>query len=137
MVVVIGCSRLGASIASLNSEQGVYTSIVDKNDHAFKKLDPSYSGFKIVGDAEDIKTLEKAKIGDATEVVITTDDDNINIYLACFVLKYYDPTDIVVRLHDENKRVLLNDPKITVITPSLLSFYLYKNLWNDDEEDDK
>ena len=50
-ILVIGSSRLGASIASMSSVDGIYTSIIDRDQNAFKKLDPDYSGYTFVGDA--------------------------------------------------------------------------------------
>ena len=44
--VVIGSSRLGASIASMSSMDGIYTTIIDKDPSSFKKLDSGYSGPK-------------------------------------------------------------------------------------------
>ncbi|MFA6829676.1 MAG: NAD-binding protein [Bacilli bacterium] len=133
MTMVIGSSRLGAAIASLNSEQGIYTSIIDIDERAFRKLDASYSGYKIVGNALDRLTLEKARISDASEIDICTGDDNLNIYLACLSLKYYTAPNVIVRLHDEAKSILLEDPRITVIAPSALSFGMYKNLWDTED----
>ncbi len=39
MTVVIGSSRLGASIASDASQNGIYTSIIDLTAESFRKLD--------------------------------------------------------------------------------------------------
>ncbi|MCI1735358.1 MAG: NAD-binding protein [Bacilli bacterium] len=130
MTVVIGSSRLGAAIASLNSDQGIYTAIIDEDEHSFRKLDSSYSGFKIVGNATDVRVLEKARIGNATEVDLCTGDDNTNLYLASVVLKFYRVPNIIVRLHDDTKKILIDDPRVTYITPSSLSFGMYKNLWD-------
>jgi trk system potassium uptake protein TrkA len=132
LTVVIGSSRLGAAIASQNSKQGIYTSIIDINEEAFRKLDEGYSGFKIVGDAIEIRTLEKAHIKDASEVDVCTGDDNTNIFIASLILKYYDVPYIIVRLHDDIKRSLLENPRITIISPSSLSLGLYENLWDGD-----
>lgn len=130
MLVVLGCSRLGANIASAWSQAGCSVSIVDKlGDVAFKKLDVSYSGYTVSGDATDKSVLEKAYIQDADQVVITTEDDNTNIFLACLIMKEYPQIkDIVVRLRDETKKPLIDDERITLISPTSISMKTYENI---------
>ena len=128
LTIVIGASRLGANIASYNSQNGVYTVIIDKNPIAFRKLDSSFSGYKIEGDAENLDILNSANIKNATEVDILTNSDNTNIYIANVVLKYYKVPLVLVRLMDTTKSVFLDDPRIRIISPAILSFRSYKEI---------
>ena len=128
LTIVIGASRLGANIASYNSQNGVYTVIIDKNPIAFRKLDSSFSGYKIEGDAENLDILNSANIKDATEVDILTNSDNTNIYIANVVLKYYKVPLVLARLMDTTKSVFLDDPRIRIISPAILSFRSYKEI---------
>lgn len=128
LTIVIGASRLGANIASYNSQNGVYTVIIDKNPIAFRKLDSSFSGYKIEGDAENLDILNSANIKEATEVDILTNSDNTNIYIANVVLKYYKVPLVLVRLMDTTKSVFLDDPRIRIISPAILSFRSYKEI---------
>lgn len=130
MLVVIGASRLGAQIASDASQRGISTCIIDIDQASFKKLDASYSGFTINGDAMDSITLEKAKIKDATEVVIATRDDDTNIFLACSISELYPVPHVIVRLRDEQKRELLTNEKIEIISTSSLSLQAYQDIKN-------
>lgn len=128
LTIVIGASRLGANIASYNSQNGVYTVIIDKNPIAFRKLDSSFSGYKIEGDAENLDILNSANIKDATEVDILTNSDNTNIFIANVVLKYYKVPLVLVRLMDTTKSVFLDEPRIRIISPAILSFRSYKEI---------
>ena len=115
-ILVIGSSRLGASIASMSSVDGIYTSIIDRDQNAFKKLDPDYSGYTFVGDATDNRILEKAHIDSAKEVVVATGEDNVNVLIASRIATLYDVPYIIVRLRDERKASLLNDDRISLIS---------------------
>ena len=125
MTVVIGCSRFGATIASQNSKSGKYTAIIDINPKAFRKLDTDYSGYTIEGNAMDKDILAQSNIEKATEIDIMTNDDNTNIFLALLVLHYYKAPLIIVRLQDEKKASLLDDSRIKLISPALLSMNNY------------
>ncbi len=135
MTVVIGSSRLGASIASDASQNGIYTSIIDLTAESFKKLDIGYSGYTVVGDATDQSVLKKAKIDDAKEVVIATGDDNTNIFLACMIAEYYDVPYIIVRIRDEKKAEIITDENINIISASTLSLQAYKAIRSQEEDE--
>lgn len=128
MIVIIGSSRLGASIASMASIDGVYTSIIDNDPNAFRKLDSGYSGYTIVGNAEDANVLKKAHIDEAKECVICTSDDDTNIFLACMISELYKVPYVIVRLRDERKASILSNPRIKVISTAMLSLQAYKSI---------
>lgn len=128
MTIVIGASRLGASIASMASMDGVYTSIIDVDPQSFRKLDSGYSGYTIVGDASDSNVLKKAHIDEAKECVIATSDDDTNIFLACMIAELYKTPYVIVRLRDERKAAILSDPRIKVISTAMLSLQAYKSI---------
>ena len=133
LTIVIGSSRLGANIANYNSQNGIYTVIIDKNPLAFRKLDSNFSGYKIEGDAENLDTLISANIKEATEVDVLTNNDNVNIYIANVVLQYFNVPLVLVRLMDTTKSVFLDSPRIRIISPAILSFRTYKEIITEKE----
>jgi trk system potassium uptake protein TrkA len=147
LVVIIGCSRLGAQIAILNSESNANTVIIDQDAGAFKKLGQSFAGQKIEGNAEEKSILDKAKVTEATEVDVVTGDDD----LAAMILHFYDVPHIIVRIHDEDKCTLLMDkiynegdkkfhfvknPRIDIIRPVSLSLSSYDHIRHLNDGDD-
>ena len=104
LVVIVGCSRMGAAIAFENSARGSYTTIIDSNPDAFHKINPEYSGFFLVGDATDQAVLDKAHIQEASQCVVATQDDSTNIYVASLVCCISEVFLIVVRLHGRSPR---------------------------------
>ncbi len=128
MTVVIGASRLGASIASMASMDGIYTSIIDIDPQAFRKLDSGYTGYTVVGDASDINVLKKAHVEEAKECVVATSDDDTNIFLACMITELFKTPYVIVRLRDERKAAILSDPRIKVISTAMLSLQAYKSI---------
>lgn len=126
LIVVAGCSRMGATIAFENSSRGFFTTLIDWDKTAFQKVDPDYSGFLLIGDATDQAVLEKAHIAEASQCVIATEDDSTNIYIASLVCCISKVPLIIVRLHDDKKTALLSDKRIRIIAPSLLSHQAYE-----------
>ena len=119
-VVVIGCGRLGSSIAKKLSKNGENVLVIDKNNDAFNKLD-DFSGFTQAGDATDLNFLTSLGLQKAKTVVITTNSDEINVYLGHVAFVIYNLGSIYIRLGDSDKAKLLDNTPIKAIYPFLLS----------------
>lgn len=132
--IVIGSGRLGSNIATSMSEFGEDVIIIDAQDDSFRKLQESFSGYQVVGDATDLTILENSYIKQAKTVVITTDSDNVNIYLAHICFYVYNVPKIFVRLSDTDKGKLLEGTTIKAIYPFNLSYSEFMDL-NVGEED--
>ena len=121
--IVVGAGRMGGSIARyLNEKSNVV--IVDRSKEKLSKLQ-DYTGFYEVGDATDLQFLEKIGIKDASRIVVVTEDDNVNIFIADLCDKVYGVKEIYVRLKDSRKRKLLDD-SIICICPFDLSLNYFE-----------
>jgi trk system potassium uptake protein TrkA len=127
-VVVAGCGRLGANIASVLSAQGKDVVVLDVSSAAFRKLSPDYGGFSIEGDATDLTMLERAGIEKAGIVVAATNDDNTNVMIAQIASKIFAVPKVISRLYDTEKEIVYQDYPIQLIYPSRLSILEFEKL---------
>lgn len=132
--IVIGSSRLGSNIATKMSELGDDVIIIDKNENAFRKLKESFSGYQVIGDATDLSILENSYIKHARTVVVTTNSDNVSIFLAHICYYIYNVPKIFVRLSDIDKGYLLEGTTIKPIFPFSLSFTEFMSSYNQEEK---
>jgi trk system potassium uptake protein TrkA len=132
--IVIGSGRLGANIATRMSDRGEDVIILDIRHESFRKLNESFSGYEMTGDATDMSVLEEAYINYANTVVITTDNDNTNIFLAHVCYYIYNVPQIYVRLNDNDKGRLLEGTYIKAIYPFNLSYNEFIALFDEGEE---
>ena len=93
-VVIIGAGRVGRAAAKNLEERHVDYRIIDKNPDRVNDHD---NGKYILGDAADLKVLEKAGLKDAHTVLITTHDDDVNIYLTIYCRELCPNIEIVSR----------------------------------------
>jgi Trk K+ transport system NAD-binding subunit len=77
--VIIGGGRVGRAAVRTLAERGVDYRIVEKVPG--RSLDPSRT---IIGDAADLEVLNEAGIKTAASVIVTTHDDDVNIYLTLY-----------------------------------------------------
>ncbi len=79
-VVVLGGGRVGQAAADMLDELGTDYRVVEKDENAIRE-----DGKFILGNAADIKSLERAGISAGSRsVLITTHDDDMNIYLTIY-----------------------------------------------------
>ena len=91
-ILIAGGGRVGRATASELSRAGVKWTMIEKlpervRDHANT----------IIGDASDFDILVKAGLRDAATVIITTHDDDMNIFLTIFYRRLRNDTQIISR----------------------------------------
>lgn len=119
--IIIGCGRLGASLANTLSEKGTNVLMLDKDSSAFRKLSSSYGGLTLEGDARDIASLKEAGIENAKVLVSVTNDDNTNIMVAQIAKEVYQIPHVVCRLYDPERECVYHEFGIKTICPAVLS----------------
>lgn len=92
-----------------------------KKLNAFDRLTDRFTGYKFIGDCTDTSLLEDAYIGSAKEIIITTGDDNVNLFLAHLAREVYGVPNIYVCLDDPSLEILLRGMNINAIFPFELS----------------
>ena len=101
-ILVIGAGKVGQAAAQSLKRKGLPVHAIDRTDAALV----SVAGFvdaTIAGEAADRRVLERAGILDARSVVLTTNDDAMNIYLAVYCRRLKPDLRIVSRItHGRN-----------------------------------
>ncbi|MDR2047401.1 MAG: TrkA family potassium uptake protein [Clostridiales bacterium] len=120
-VIVIGCGRLGASVADALSDGGRSVLIIDKDNDAFKKLSSSYGGLTLNGDATELHVLNEAGADKAAAVVIVTNNDNTNILIAQLIKDRYGADNVIARLYEPERAYAYEGLNISTVCPARLS----------------
>lgn len=97
--VIVGCGRVGSSIARQLAAESWDVVCVDEDETALGRLGDWRGGF-VVGHGMDVAVLEEAGIASADAAVIATDGDNSNIVIGQVVQRRWAPTCVVVRVQD-------------------------------------
>ena len=127
-VVIIGCGRLGSTLAEMLYDQNFHVTVVDNDEQAFRKLSQSYGGFTLQGDGCDPDILVEAGSNNAAILIATTDDDNTNIMIAQMARLALQISKVIARVYDTSKRSACTDESIQFICPALLSIEEFKKI---------
>lgn len=126
--IVVGCGRLGSSIATKLSSEGKNVIIIDKSEDSFRRLGDSFNGYTSVGDATDTEVLEQNFINEASSIIITTNSDNVNVFIADMCQYLYNIKHILIRLADPAKEKIIDSSRIKIIFPFKLSFKEFNDI---------
>jgi|SRR2546426_7486821 trk system potassium uptake protein TrkA len=98
--LIIGCGRVGSSIALQLLAEGWEVTVVDENEDALSRLGSNWPGAFVVGHGMDADLLREAGIEDTDAVVVATDGDNTNIVISQVAQKRFGIDCVVARILD-------------------------------------
>jgi len=99
-VLIMGCGRVGARLASLLDEDGHEVTVLDNDVYSFRRLPSTFGGSALFGNGIDEEALKKAGIEEADIFVALTQGDNRNV-MSCQIAKYkFNVPRVMCRIYD-------------------------------------
>ena len=102
-VVVMGCGRVGASLAKSLERLGNQVAVIDKTGQAFRRLGSDFHGQQIVGNGFDRQVLIAAGIERAGALAAVSSGDNSNIIAARVARETFGVQHVVARIYDPKR----------------------------------
>ena len=116
--LVIGCGRVGSTVAQQLLGSGWEVTVVDENEDALGRLGENWTGDFVVGHGMDLQLLREGGIEDADAVVVTTDGDNTNIVIAQAAQKHFQVPTVVVRVLDPARAQFYATRGLRIVCPT-------------------
>ena len=101
--VIMGCGRVGASMAAQLDRMGHSVSVIDQLSDAFRRLPHDFQGRKVKGIGFDRDALEQAGIDEAYAFAAVSNGDNSNIVAARVVRETFGIEHVVARIYDARR----------------------------------
>lgn len=102
-VVIMGCGRVGASLAAALQRLDHTVAVVDKNDQAFHRLGKEFRGQQVNGNGFDRDVLAEAGIEQAAAFAAVSNGDNSNIVAARVARETFGVDHVVARIYDPKR----------------------------------
>src|SRR5436305_6553363 len=115
--VIVGCGRVGASLARWLSEEGDEVAVVDFSEAAFNRLGEDFSGEMVFGSAVDEDILRRAGTERAEAFVAVTNADTTNIMAAQLAQHEFGVKKLICRIYDPARADLYAERGIDTICP--------------------
>ena len=116
-IVVVGCGRWGAGLASQMSREGHEVTTVDRDPAAFARLGQGYNGRTVAGPGSDRRVLLEAGIEQADGLAAVTHADETNIVVARLAKLVFGVPKVVARLYDPHKAEVYRRLGLQTIAP--------------------
>jgi len=123
-IVILGCGRVGATLATMLDRAGHKVSIIDYSNEAFRRLDPKFGGETLIGNGVDEEILVRAGIKDADAFAAVTNGDNRNIMASQIAKEIFNVKKVVCRIYDPIRQSTYNELGLDTISPTIIGAQL-------------
>lgn len=118
--LIVGCGRVGSTLAKLLTAESHDVTVVDENPAAFKRLGNHFAGRVEVGTGIDNDVLRRAGAETADGFVAVTDGDNRNVMAALIAQRMFGIKKIVARIYDPPRGSLYRELGIETVCPTTI-----------------
>jgi trk system potassium uptake protein TrkA len=117
-ILIMGCGRVGARLATLLDEGGHKVTILDNDTYSFRRLPASFGGTALYGNGIDEESLKKAGIENTEVFVAVTQGDNRNV-MACQIAKHiFNVPRVVCRIYDPLREEMYSALGLETLSPT-------------------
>jgi trk system potassium uptake protein len=102
-VVIMGCGRLGSTLAHNLEERGHSVAVIDQNSDAFRRLGSDFGGTTVTGIGFDRDVLRAAGVERADAFAAVSSGDNSNIISARLARETFGVSRVVARIYDQKR----------------------------------
>ena len=118
-IVILGCGRVGSTLAMMMVRAGHKVSVIDTSSDAFQRLPPEFSGETFVGNGVDEDVLIRAGIREADAFAAVTNGDNRNIMASQIAKEIFQVKKVVCRIYDPIREQTYHELGLETISPTI------------------
>lgn len=127
-IVIIGCGRIGGTLAHELSNEGHDVVIIDKEKSRLDALGTGFNGTRLRGVEFDNDILIEAGIEQADVFLAMTPDDNINLMAAQVALRLLGVKRVIARVCDPQKQFIYDQLGLETICPTSSASQMTKEM---------
>jgi trk/ktr system potassium uptake protein len=102
-VVIMGCGRVGSSLAAGLERQGHEVAVIDRDAKAFRRLSADFRGQQVCGIGFHRDVLRRAGVERASAFAAVSNGDNSNIIAARVARETFGIERVVARIYDARR----------------------------------
>jgi trk system potassium uptake protein TrkA len=118
--VIVGCGRVGATLAEGFDQAGHDVVVLDISTRAFDRLPGTFRGSAVRGDGTDEDTLRRAGAEDADVFLALTEGDNRNVMAAQVAIEGLGARQVIAKINDPLRAAAYSDLGIATLCRTTL-----------------
>jgi trk system potassium uptake protein TrkA len=119
-IVILGCGRVGATLATQLDKAGHHVVVIDNNSDSFHRLNSDFHGETIIGSGVDEDVLRRAGLAEVDAFAAVTNGDNRNIMASQIAKEIFHVRKVVCRIYDPIRQSTYNELGIEAICPTIV-----------------
>ena len=119
-VVIMGCGRLGSTLARELDHEGHHVTVIDIDAAAFNWLDDDFRGLTFVGAGEDTEVQKVAGVPRADVFLALANGDNRNAMAVQVAKHIHHAPRVVARIYDPERADVYRQLGINVVNPTTI-----------------
>jgi len=131
-VVILGCGRVGSTLAAILTREGHQVCVIDRDQSAFDKaaqrLGPSFTQDTVRGVGIDEDVLRQAGIEEADAFISVTSGDNTNLVAAQIAQQRFQVPKVLARVYDPIRAEAYREAGVETICTTTISTGLFHDL---------
>jgi trk system potassium uptake protein TrkA len=124
-IVILGCGRVGSTLATMLDRAGHTISVIDYSSDAFQRLSPDFSGTTIIGNGVDEEVLVRAGIKEADAFAAVTNGDNRNIMASQIAKEIFKVKKVMCRIYDPIREETYHELGLETICPTKVGAQMF------------
>ncbi len=120
-VVIMGCGRVGSTVAARLDAEGHDVTIIDLDTQAFRRLPGSFGGERLRGSGIDDRILVAAGVREADAFIALTQGDNRNLMASQMARHLFNVETVVTRVYDPLRAELFGALGLRTFSPTRIS----------------
>jgi len=124
-IVILGCGRVGSTLATMLDQSGHEVSIIDYSSEAFQRLSPDFRGETIPGNGVDEEVLIRAGIKEADAFAAVTNGDNRNIMASQIAKEIFKVKKVMCRIYDPIREETFRELGMETICPTKVGAQMF------------
>ncbi|HEU5378847.1 MAG TPA: TrkA family potassium uptake protein [Ktedonobacteraceae bacterium] len=124
-IVILGCGRVGATLAAMMDREGHTVAVIDQSSEAFQRLPAEFSGNMIIGNGVDEDVLVRAGIKEADAFAAVTNGDNRNIMASQIAREIFAVKKVLCRIYDPIREETYRGLGLETICPTLVGAQMF------------
>lgn len=125
-VLIMGCGRVGAQLATLLDSEGHQVTVMDLDSNSFRRLPAAFRGRAVVGNGIDADALRRAGIETVDAFVACSQGDNRNVMAAQIAKHKFGVRRVLCRIYDPIRETIYHELGLETISPTTVGARLFK-----------
>jgi trk system potassium uptake protein len=130
-VIIVGCGRVGSTLARDLDSEGHQVTVIDERVSAFNRLGDDFKGDMIVGTGIDQSVLAKAGIEHTDCFCSVTNGDNRNIMAAQIAKVVFKVPRVITRIYDPIREEVYREMGLDTICSTTIGARLIHDYFTD------